>query len=167
LGLAICQQLVRLHHGYLWVESIINEGSTFTFILPITNKANFPVPLADDRTLLLLISSNPETLDSIQQSLAGEPYQVTVTTSPGQAVEIAQRLSPAVILIEWMAESPYLIDALEHTAETTSIPRVALVNPEMTIDPRAMATTFTLNRPVSTLALLRVLDRIIQPQHTR
>ncbi len=35
LGLAIAHRLVESHHGKIWVESAINEGSIFNFTLPI------------------------------------------------------------------------------------------------------------------------------------
>ncbi len=38
LGLAVSRQLVRLHNGNIWVESIVGEGSRFTFTLPIAEE---------------------------------------------------------------------------------------------------------------------------------
>ncbi|MBH8561764.1 response regulator [Nostoc sp. CENA67] len=35
LGLAICRNIVQQHHGKIWVESVLGEGSTFYVLLPL------------------------------------------------------------------------------------------------------------------------------------
>lgn len=36
IGLYICQEIIKQHHGELWVDSKVVQGSTFSFILPNT-----------------------------------------------------------------------------------------------------------------------------------
>ena len=45
MGLSIVKKIVELYDGQVWVESAVNEGSTFYFTLP---KAN--VGIADETT---------------------------------------------------------------------------------------------------------------------
>ena len=40
LGLAVAKALIELHHGGIWVESMPNEGSTFSLSLPRTYPLN-------------------------------------------------------------------------------------------------------------------------------
>jgi hypothetical protein len=35
LGLALARRFVEMHGGRIWVESEVEKGSTFTFILPL------------------------------------------------------------------------------------------------------------------------------------
>ncbi len=35
IGLYVCEQIIKQHEGYLWVESEYGKGSTFSFTLPI------------------------------------------------------------------------------------------------------------------------------------
>jgi signal transduction histidine kinase len=39
LGLALSREFVEMHGGSIWVESDVGQGSTFTFSLPISQRA--------------------------------------------------------------------------------------------------------------------------------
>ncbi|NOQ43841.1 MAG: hypothetical protein GQ560_05200, partial [Dehalococcoidia bacterium] len=37
LGLIVCERLVEAHGGRIWIESEPGQGSTFSFILPLSS----------------------------------------------------------------------------------------------------------------------------------
>ena len=44
LGLATCRAIVLSHNGRIWVESVLNKGTTFHVILPLAPDSE-PIPI--------------------------------------------------------------------------------------------------------------------------
>ncbi|HZZ74606.1 MAG TPA: ATP-binding protein, partial [Puia sp.] len=38
IGLFICAEIIKQHHGHVWVESELGKGSTFNFSLPLSDE---------------------------------------------------------------------------------------------------------------------------------
>src|SRR6184192_4171162 len=36
LGLAISKRIIEMHGGKIWIESLVGQGSSFSFIVPVT-----------------------------------------------------------------------------------------------------------------------------------
>ncbi len=166
LGLAITQQLVRIHGGFMWVESELEKGSTFVVLLPIRTEMTYqPIieTMDSSRPTILLVDDDPAALQILQDSLSGTPYQVMATTNPQQGLEVARRLRPALIIADVMMPGMNgweLLYELKTDPLTAYIPTVIIsVTDQRLDDPQGWAAAY-LTKPVTRESLLHTLDRL-------
>jgi len=153
IGLALTKELIHLLKGTIEVNSILNEGTTFTVSLPITRiatpskdiaftpvsltpisltKPTLPLSLEDDAPTdqhqLLIVEDNPDVILYLRACLE-EQYQLTFAQDGQMGIDKAIELVPDIILSDVMMPKKdgfELCNALKTDTRTSHIPIVLL-----------------------------------------
>ena len=108
LGLSICKELVNVLGGEIWIDSLINKGSTFYFTIPysridveienrgikiIQQKNNIP------EVLVLVAEDNYNNFKYIEVVLKQENYGIIHAKNGQEAVNIIKEKKPIDLII--------------------------------------------------------------------
>ncbi len=183
LGLAICREIVLHYGGAIWVESVLHEGSTFYFTLPLRpvdgsfqrspvtearrwQKNGLDVRNTESIPLILLVDDEPHVRSVLGQELNSAGYQVVMSGKGLEAITLARHLvpRPALILLDVMLPDISGFDVLrilKGDRVTASIPILVL----SVVDDRehglALGADEYLIKPVETANLLDAVDRLV------
>jgi signal transduction histidine kinase/DNA-binding response OmpR family regulator len=150
IGLSLVKELITLMSGDISVSSVINEGTTFTVVLPVSH--DFSVhPLPDDifytqgtesgnleritpdfapkdAPLLLVVEDDPDLMDYITQLLASK-YKIRKAYNGEEGVRMAQSIIPDLVISDVMMpikDGFALCSELKSDDKTSHIPIILL-----------------------------------------
>ena len=127
LGLAVSQQLVELHGGRIWAESMLGEGAIFSFTLPVAkpqdHKEDDPgrsesLPVLEpssysitaaleveevaDGPLILTVDDEPVVRQVLRNHLTAAGYRLRQAASGSAALKVIERETVDLVLLDVM-----------------------------------------------------------------
>ncbi len=127
LGLAITRSLVEMQGGEIFVTSTPNQGSTFSFTLPIEPQIQIQKEtrvIAAERSILI-IDEDVDLTNMMRLYLERAGYRVSVAHHGKTAIEMARTQKPDLITLELLLSDLngfQVIEVLKEYPETKTIP---------------------------------------------
>lgn len=189
LGLPISKQIIDHHHGEIWVESEVGQGSVFYFSLPAVQlqtaekedtsecKDILPKPESTmlvsqtveprDNPLILVVDDDPTLTKYLSEVFESEEFLVEVAMNGEEAVTIASERLPNLIIMDLMMpgmDGRTAIKCLRNNPFTRNIPIMVL---SALADGIAAGGDIALTKPVDDVRIREVARSLLLEKDVR
>jgi CheY-like chemotaxis protein len=173
LGLSICRSICEAHGGRVWAEPC-EEGARFVMVLPFEPAEDVlrqeqperaPVPAGTTTRTVLIVEDAPEVAYVLKAHLMDRPFKVHLAHSAEEALSLARRHRPDVLLLDVKlpdVDGIRLLEILKHDPVTRHAPVIVLSGSDERYRSMRHGASAFLQKPVAVDALLAAGDAALK-----
>ncbi len=163
LGLSISKQLIELHGGQIWAESMLGVGTTFHFSLPLPFavttagicKTGPARPTAVSYNTCLVVHNDPNIVRMLGRYV--ETYRTIGVTKEQDVLKVTEEIHPRAVIT-----TPAFSERIkrEYAANAYEVPIISLNIPSLTEQQSARGVLSYLTKPVTTDMVMAIISQV-------